>query len=109
MGVLSRYRADSPVIARAGVPRVNKSVALFGVMLFIAGYIVLPLTWLVVNSTKTQKSLFSSFGLWFSGEFALIDNIQAVLSYNDGVFVRWLGNTALYVVVGAGGATSSPH
>ncbi|ACV07779.1 carbohydrate ABC transporter permease [Jonesia denitrificans] len=105
MGVLSRYRADSPVIARAGVPRVNKSVALFGVMLFIAGYIVLPLTWLVVNSTKTQKSLFSSFGLWFSGEFALIDNIQAVLSYNDGVFVRWLGNTALYVVVGAGGAT----
>lgn len=105
MGVLSRYRADSPVIARAGVPRVNKSVVLFGVMLFIAGYIVLPLTWLVVNSTKTQKSLFSSFGLWFSGEFALIDNIQAVLSYNDGVFVRWLGNTALYVVVGAGGAT----
>lgn len=54
MGVLSRYRADSPVIARAGVPRVNKSVALFGVMLFIAGYIVLPLTWLVVNSTKPK-------------------------------------------------------
>src|SRR5699024_12739268 len=45
------------------------------------------------------------FGLWFSGDFALWENIQATLAYNDGVFVRWILNTLLYVVVGAGGAT----
>jgi multiple sugar transport system permease protein len=28
-----------------------------------------------------------------------------VLTYGDGEFVRWLGNTLIYVVVGAGGAT----
>ncbi|WP_420898480.1 carbohydrate ABC transporter permease [Cryobacterium lactosi] len=68
-------------------------------------YSLLPLFWLFVNSTKTQAELLNSFGLWFSGDFALWDNIVATLTYNDGVFVRWFGNTVLYVVVGAGGAT----
>ena len=27
--------------------------------------------WLVINATKTQSGLFSSFGLWFGGDFAL--------------------------------------
>jgi len=68
-------------------------------------YTIVPLFWLVVNASKTQSSLFSSFGLWFSGDFALWDNIQQTLAYDDGVFLRWFGNTLLYVVAGAGGAT----
>ena len=43
-------------------------------------YSVLPLFWLLVNSTKTQDELFSSFGLWFSGDFALFDNIARTSS-----------------------------
>lgn len=46
-----------------------------------------------------------SFGLWFDGDFALWDNIAQTFTYQDGVFGRWLLNTLLYVVVGAGGAT----
>nr|WP_246256049.1 carbohydrate ABC transporter permease [Isoptericola halotolerans] len=68
-------------------------------------YSLVPLVWLVVNSTKTQADLFTSFGLWFGGSFALWDNVVATLTYDGGVFVRWLGNTVLYVVLGAGGAT----
>ena len=68
-------------------------------------YSLLPLVWLFINSTKTQAELLSSFGLWFSGDFALLDNIAQTLTYDDGIFVRWFGNTLLYVVVGAGGAT----
>lgn len=68
-------------------------------------YSLIPLVWLLINATKTQGGLFNSFGLWFSEDFALWDNIVATLSYNDGVFWRWFGNTMLYVVVGAGGAT----
>ncbi|WP_372459662.1 carbohydrate ABC transporter permease [Agromyces cavernae] len=71
----------------------------------LALYALLPLFWLVVNSTKTQQALLSSFGLWFSGDFALWDNIVQTLTYDDGAFVRWFGNTVLYVVLGAGGAT----
>ncbi|WP_402373936.1 carbohydrate ABC transporter permease [Isoptericola rhizosphaerae] len=68
-------------------------------------YSLVPLAWLLVNSTKTQGDLFTSFGLWFGDSFALWDNVVATLTYDDGVFVRWLGNTVLYVVLGAGGAT----
>ena len=82
-----------------------KSILLTVVMGLMAIYALLPLFWLFVNSTKSQADLFSSFGLWFIDDFALFDNIGATLTYNDGEFVRWLGNTLLYVVVGAGGAT----
>ncbi|UQN29232.1 carbohydrate ABC transporter permease [Brachybacterium kimchii] len=68
-------------------------------------YSLLPLVWLLVNATKTQEGLRASFGLWFASDFALFDNIARVLTYDDGVFLRWLLNTLLYVVVGAGGAT----
>ncbi|KAB8180438.1 carbohydrate ABC transporter permease [Microbispora catharanthi] len=68
-------------------------------------YTLLPLVWLMINATKTQEGLLGSFGLWFNGDFALFDNIGTTFTYKDGIFVRWLLNTLLYVVVGAGGAT----
>nr|WP_301549446.1 carbohydrate ABC transporter permease [Catellatospora citrea] len=69
-------------------------------------YSLVPLAWLVINASKTQEGLFSSFGLWFDDDFALFRNIRDTLTYDDGVFVRWLLNTLLYVVLGAGGATA---
>lgn len=87
---------------RHGRRRSPLLTALTGVMLV---YSLVPLVWLFINATKTQASLFDSFGLWFSGDFALWDNISATLTYDDGVFVRWLLNTLLYVLLGAGGAT----
>jgi len=83
----------------------KKSILLTVIMALVVIYSLLPLFWLFVSSTKTQTELLSSFGLWFSGPFALFDNIGATLTYDDGVFVRWFLNTLLYVVVGAGGAT----
>ncbi|WP_309069262.1 carbohydrate ABC transporter permease, partial [Microbacterium sp.] len=68
-------------------------------------YSLIPLIWLFINASKTQSDLFSSFGLWFGDEFVLFDNIGRALTYDDGIFLRWFGNTLLYVVVGAGGAT----
>ena len=69
-------------------------------------YALIPLAWLVINATKTQDGLFTSFGLWFDdGRFALWDNLRDTFTYDHGIYLRWLGNTLLYVVVGAGGAT----
>jgi multiple sugar transport system permease protein len=82
-----------------------KSVTLTVLMTLFIGYTVVPLAWLVINASKTQTGLFSSFGLWFGHDFALVGNVRQTLSYRDGIFVRWLANTLLYVVVGAGGAT----
>ncbi|TIH39070.1 carbohydrate ABC transporter permease [Subtercola vilae] len=90
---------------KGGATYRRKSTILTIVMGLLLVYSLLPLFWLFVNSTKTQASLLSSFGLWFSGPFALFDNIGQTLTYNNGIFVHWFGNTLLYVVIGAGGAT----
>ncbi|WP_221583268.1 carbohydrate ABC transporter permease [Microbacterium sp. G2-8] len=87
------------------IDRPRRSVLLTVLTAVMVIYSLLPLVWLLINSTKTQADLFSTFGLWFGGEFALFDNIARALTYDDGVFLRWFGNTLLYVVVGAGGAT----
>ena len=90
-----KYSSDKP----------RRSVLLTVLTAVIGLYSLIPLAWLVINASKTQADLFDSFGLWFSGDFALFSNIADTLTYDDGIFVRWLGNTLLYVVVGAGGAT----
>jgi multiple sugar transport system permease protein len=89
------YSSDKP----------RRSVLLTVLTAVVGLYSLIPLAWLFINASKTQSDLFDSFGLWFSGDFALFSNIADTLTYDDGIFVRWLGNTLLYVVVGAGGAT----
>ncbi len=81
------------------------SLLLTGLCALMLVYTLVPLAWLAINSTKTQESLLGSFGLWFHGHFALWDNVRDTFSYGGGVFGRWLLNTLLYVVAGAGGAT----
>jgi len=88
-----------------GRARKRHSVMLNVLMTVMLVYALLPLFWLVVNSTKTEDALFSTFGLWFGGKFALFSNIHQVFTYDNGIFARWFGNTLLYVVAGAGGAT----
>jgi len=73
-------------------------------VLISVAYFLLPLYWLVVASTKSNADLFSSFGLWFA-DFNLIDNIQTVLTFQDGVFIRWAANSVIYAVVSAVGAS----
>jgi multiple sugar transport system permease protein len=85
--------------------RPRKSVLLTVLMLAFVIYTLVPLGWLLINATKTQGDLLSTFGLGFGHSFQLFNNIAQTFTYNNGIFVRWFGNTLLYVVVGAGGAT----
>ncbi len=91
--------------ARTSPTQSKKSIVLSIVMALYLLYTLVPLFWLVINATKTQPDLFTTFGLGPGNSFALFDNIAETLTYRDGIFLRWLGNTLLYVVVGAGGAT----
>lgn len=84
--------------------RIRRSPVLTVVCWALLGYFLLPLVWLLVNATKTNSDLFSTFGLRFGTEFALFDNVRALATYQDGIFFRWFANTVLYAVVGAGGA-----
>jgi multiple sugar transport system permease protein len=90
------------VALRAGGRRRRALVTLL-LLLFLV-YFLLPLFWLVVSSTKSNNDLFSTFGLWFAAGFHLITNLRQVFTYDGGVFLSWLGNTAYYSVASALGA-----
>jgi multiple sugar transport system permease protein len=72
-------------------------------MLAFLVYFLMPLGWLFIASTKSLDDLFSTFGLWFA-DFNLIDNIKETFTKDDGVFLDWVRNTAVYSLVSAVGA-----
>ncbi|WP_190972896.1 carbohydrate ABC transporter permease [Bifidobacterium rousetti] len=98
-----RKRAQRSGFANVNNPR--RSVWMTVVCAVFAVYCLFPFVYLLINATKTQADFTSTFGLGFGKSFALWDNIVTVFTYQDGIFGRWLVNTLLYVVVGAGGAT----
>ncbi|MGW4928351.1 carbohydrate ABC transporter permease [Agromyces sp. NPDC004153] len=93
---------------RAGrpyVPEKRRSILLTVVLWLCVLYFVLPLWWLFVSSTKSNAALFSTFGLWFGGDFSLLENLQTLFTVRDGIYLRWVLNTIVYALVSATGAT----
>lgn len=76
-------------------------IAVTVAMIVAAVYFLLPVYWLLVASTKTTSDLFSTWGLWFSGDFNLFQNIAALSAYDGGIYWRWTMNSVLYSVVGS--------
>ncbi|KRC42064.1 MULTISPECIES: carbohydrate ABC transporter permease [Oerskovia] len=89
----------------ASSSRARTSPTLSILMTLMLLYAVVPLLWLVINSTKTNGGLFNSFGLWFADDFALGENLTKLFSYQGGIYSNWLLNTVLYAGVGGVGAT----
>ncbi|MFE7897811.1 carbohydrate ABC transporter permease [Streptomyces sp. NPDC057424] len=75
-------------------------IAATGFLVVMAVYMLLPVFWLIVSATKSQGDLVDSFGLWFS-DFHLFDNLRALFSKQDGVYLPWLLNSLLYAGAGA--------
>ena len=67
-------------------------------------YFLTPLYWLAIAATKNNTDLFSSFGLWFA-HFNLFQNLADVFTFQNGIYLRWILNTAIYAVVGGFFAT----
>ena len=78
--------------------------------LFLAAlviYLLVPVWFLFVASTKDAHGLFagSSGALWFDTNFDLFGNIAGLFTFNQGIYLRWIGNSVLYAVSGGVGAT----
>ncbi|MGY1607617.1 carbohydrate ABC transporter permease [Geodermatophilus sp. SYSU D00700] len=70
------------------------------VLVAAAVYFLLPVYWLVVNSTKSQPDLINSNGFWFA-DWNLGANLAALFAREDGIFLRWALNSLLYAGLGA--------
>lgn len=74
-------------------------------MLVCLSYFLIPLIWLLISSTKTNAGLFSTFGFWFGKEFDFFQNLKDLFAYDNGDFVLWIRNTAIYAVIAALGSS----
>jgi multiple sugar transport system permease protein len=89
-----------------GLRRGTVSVLTALAVLF-AIFTLIPIAWIIVNSTKTQANIFETFGFWFASPFEFFHTFGLLFQDVDGygTFIQWLGNTALYAGVGGIGAT----
>jgi multiple sugar transport system permease protein len=74
------------------------------VQVVAAVYFLVPLYWLIIASTKSTSDLYGSFGLWLAHP-QFVQNIRGLFSYQNHIYLRWLGNSVLYSGVGAAAAT----
>jgi multiple sugar transport system permease protein len=95
-------RRTSAPPARAGRPR---RVAALPTLALLLGalYCLLPVAWVAVAATKSGADLFATFT--FAPGTAFGDNLADLSGYRDGLYWRWLANTALYA--GGGGLLSA--
>jgi len=102
----AQREAEIPVelygLPRGTVPFLTSLAFLFAI------FTLIPIAWLVINSTKTQANIFETFGFWFARPFDFFHTFSLLFQNVDGygTFIQWFGNTALYAVVGGVGATA---
>lgn len=106
-----RAAGERPSGPTAAVHRVKpvgerrKSLAAHLVLVVLAVYFLVPLWWLVVASSKSTAALFSSAPLWFDSHISWGSNLLQLVTFNNSIYLRWLGNSALYAVLGGVGST----
>ncbi|MET9801782.1 carbohydrate ABC transporter permease [Streptomyces sp. NPDC006368] len=88
-----------------GPPRPRRTALLpTAALLLGALYCLLPVAWVVVASTKSGPELFSTFTFLPGSGFG--DNLADLGAYRDGIYWRWMANSALYAGVGAALSTA---
>ncbi len=99
-------RLQKPTRRRKPFTREGRRSNLLTIFMWISAvYFLLPISWLTIASTKDNRDLFSTFGLWFGRENNFFNNVVDVFTVQDGVYVRWALNTFYYAGVSAVGAT----
>jgi multiple sugar transport system permease protein len=81
---------------------------LTGLCVLFAIFTLVPIAWIVINSTKTQANIFESSGFWFARPFEFFRNFSLLFQNVDGygTYFRWFLNTAVYALAGGIGATA---
>jgi multiple sugar transport system permease protein len=68
-------------------------------------YCLLPASWIIAAMTKDNGQIFSTFGLWFAYPFHFLENLVGLVTYQDGIFVHWFGNSLIYASTISFGST----
>lgn len=66
------------------------------VLVVAAVYFIFPVWWLIMSTTKTKNELYSTNGMWFGEGMHIFDNLSRAMNYDQGLYLRWVGNSLLY-------------
>jgi multiple sugar transport system permease protein len=79
----------------------RRSVAVLPTLALVLGavYCLLPVAWVIVAASKSSAQLFSTFT--FAPGTSLWSNVVDLTAYQNGVYWRWMANSALYAGLGA--------
>nr|WP_233091511.1 carbohydrate ABC transporter permease [Arthrobacter sp. MSA 4-2] len=93
-------RGNTPRGPRHSIMSRTAAMLIMGVFTL---YFLTPIWWLLVSSTKTGGQITGTAPLWFTMESipTFFSNIGRLFTYSDGVFGRWLLNSAIYAGLGA--------
>ena len=69
------------------------------VLLLGALYCLIPIAWVVIAATKDRSELFSTFT--FAPGSGFLQNLSDLTAYRDGIFWKWMANSAFYAGFGA--------
>ncbi|MFB7241266.1 sugar ABC transporter permease [Streptomyces populi] len=89
----------TPETARGTSPRGRIALVPTLTLLFGALYCLLPVAWVVIAATKSGRELFSTFT--FLPGTGFTQNIKDLSAYREGIYWKWMGNSALYAGLGA--------
>jgi multiple sugar transport system permease protein len=70
-------------------------------LLLAAVYVMAPIYWLLISSTKSTTQLFSTSAFLPPGHLSLGSNLSTLLSFEDGAFKEWFVNSIVYATVTA--------
>ena len=94
------------LVERNRAPRTRGRIPLNIVLALLMVYFLVPFWWLIVNSSKSAAGLFGGgSSLWFADDINYLSNLVDLFTYGGGIYARWLGNSALYAILGGVGAT----
>ncbi|WP_345800526.1 carbohydrate ABC transporter permease [Microbacterium sp. AZCO] len=92
--------ADDLKPARGPRESILSRGAAFLIMGVFTLYFLVPIWWLFIASTKDRGDLLTTNPLWFA-DWNLFANIGDLLAYNNGIYLRWIGNSIAYAGLGA--------
>jgi len=93
-------RAKNTPAAKVAKESPLSRVGAMTVMLVFTLYFLIPIWWLFIAGTKSSAQFTSTNPLWFA-DFNLFANIGNLVAYRDGVFLKWMLNSAIYAGAGA--------
>jgi len=96
-----KQRASSSTSNRGAGRKPATTILVTGILTIVAVYFLVPVYWVIVAATKSTDDLFGTNGFLLAETNNLLANLQAVLTYDGGIFLRWALNSLLYAGVGA--------